>query len=355
MVREIFQQEPRAFEEGIRDQIKIMRLISASIKPASFSDEQVRAEYERRNRKIQASFILVDPKDFSANVTVSDADVKAAYDSRKQDFLVPDSVNVAYMTVKLAEKATDDEKKKAMAQADEIKATIDKDGDINAVAKKYALAIKETGLFNAEAPDLSIGWSFELLQQVFTAKAGTVLKPAETPLGIQILKVTEKKPAYIPEFDKVKDQAKEKLVTEKATELAKAKAAELQKTLTGKPLFNDAAKALGLTPKQTPFFANGDYLPEIGISEDFETTALALTKEKPLSDVVVTAKGPAIIHFDGEEKADTKKFEEVKADFKKSLYEEAQVKSVNAVIQEIRTRASLESYLPKEKQAEPRS
>jgi hypothetical protein len=91
----------------------------------------------------------------------------------------------------------------------------------------------------------------------------------------------------------------------------------------------------------------GEYLPEIGISEDFSTAALALNDKDLLSNVVQTAKGPAVLWWGASQPFDDKKFEEDKQDFAKSLYQYEQSKAINEIVTEIRGRAKLESYLDK--------
>jgi hypothetical protein len=97
----------------------------------------------------------------------------------------------------------------------------------------------------------------------------------------------------------------------------------------------------------TPFFALGDYIPEIGISEDFGSAALELGKDQRLSGVISTPKGPAILYWEANEPIDEKKFAEDKEGFTKTLTDEARVAAMNQVIREVKERAQLESYLDK--------
>ncbi|MBF0486222.1 MAG: peptidylprolyl isomerase [Candidatus Omnitrophica bacterium] len=343
--------DTRDFEESIRDQIKIMKLFRQTVKLTNPTDEDIRKEYELRNKKMQVSYCLIDPKGFEKDAAISDTELKDYFNAHREEFTVPDSVSVEYMTLKLSEKATDDEKADAKKKASEIYKKLIAKKDFAATAQEYGLDVKKTGFFNMESPELAIGWSLELLEQVFAAKKDAVIMPAITPQGIQILKVADKKLAYIPDFDKAKDQVKEKYISEKSLLLAKKKAEELQKTLSAKiaegKKFEAAAREMSLEVKQTPFFSSGEYIPEIGISENFSSSAATLDKDHALSEVVTTAKGPAIIHWDAIKPFDEKKFEEVKKDFSESLQKEKEVSAMNAVIKEIKASANLVNYLEK--------
>jgi hypothetical protein len=91
----------------------------------------------------------------------------------------------------------------------------------------------------------------------------------------------------------------------------------------------------------------GDYVPEIGLSEDFGSAALELSQDQRLSGVVKTTQGPAILYWEADEPIDEKQYESIKADFAKTLNEEGRVAAMNKVIREIKARANLESYLDK--------
>jgi hypothetical protein len=202
-----------------------------------------------------------------------------------------------------------------------------------------------------EEPDLSLGWTLELWQQAFAAQSGAVLAPITTSDGIVIVKVADRKAAYIPEFEKAQDMVRDKILADKTTALARDKAevihGDLAKRIADGKAPGQAARDAGLTPKETPFFSMGEYLPEIGISEDFSTAALALNDKDLLSNVVQTAKGPAVLWWGASQPFDDKKFEEDKQDFAKSLYQYEQSKAINEIVTEIRGRAKLESYLDK--------
>jgi hypothetical protein len=346
-----FQRSPHEFEEGIRDQIKIMNLLRSGPGDKLITEEVVRKEYERRNKKTQVSYVLVDPKGFAKGLPVADADLKSYYDEHRADFLTQDSVDVSYLTVEIPKEATEADKAKAMDQAKETAKKITGGADFAAVAKEKGLTVRETGLISMEDSTVKLGWPLELLQKVFAAKAGEILTPVTTSQGVIIAKITELKPAYIPELEKIKDAVQERIRQDKASALAQAKAEEVWKELTtrltAKATFESAATALGQTVKKTPFFALGDYIPELGISEDFGSAALELGKDKRLSGVISTPKGPAVLYWEADEPIDEKEFAEAKEGFTKTLNDEARIAAMNQVIREVKERAKLESYLDK--------
>jgi parvulin-like peptidyl-prolyl isomerase len=348
IVNNVFKRDPREFEEGLRDQIKIMKLFTPQLKAINFTDDAVRKEYEHRNQKVQVSFVLVAPEALASGITVEEKELKAYFDTHREEFLEPEATSATVVTLPVSEKATDKEKSAASDKADELYKKLNAGADIAAAAKEFSATVKNTGLFNIEAPSPALS-SLEMLQQVFTAKNGDILGPVKSPEGYQIVKIVDKEPALTPEFDKIKDKVKAAVIKNKTSEIAAKKAAELQKTLADKIKagadFTTSTKELGLEAKQTAFFGMGEYIPEVGLSNDFISTAFTLGKDNRLSQVVITPRGPAILYWTATQPIDEKKFEEVKKDFAESLYAEARMHVMNEVIGSLREKAKIEDYL----------
>ncbi|MBF0123529.1 MAG: SurA N-terminal domain-containing protein [Candidatus Omnitrophica bacterium] len=353
ILRYLFQREARQFEEGIRDQIKVMKLLRSETGSINVPDEMVRKEYERRNQRTQVSYVLIDPKNFLKDVSVNNAAIQAHYDAHREEFLTPDAVKVSYMTLRLGEKATDEEKTSARSKANILSQKLAQGANFDETAKAEGLVVKETDFFSIDNPDITQGWSLDFLQKIFEAKKGDILPPTDAIAGIQILKVTDLKPAAILTFEEAKPLVTQQIMSEKASELAKAQGTELvtsfEQKLAQGMTFDLAASDLKLETKKTPFLIQGDYIPEIGISSDFQDATAELTKDKRLSKVVMTAKGPVIIYWEASQPLDEKKFEEVKKDFATTLFEEQRVSTMNKVIKDIREKAKLENYLDKPK------
>ena len=350
IVSNVFKRDPREFEEGLRNQIKIMKLFAPRLNAIKFTDEAIRKEYEHRNQKVQVNYALVSPETFTSGITLDDTEISTYFDTHHTDFLEPESINVTVITLPLGAKATDSEKSKISSQADALYKKLNAGADITTTAAEFNATVKDTGFFNIETPSPELS-SLELLQQIFTGKIGDIVGPVESAKGFQIVKIAEKKPAVSPELDQIKDKVKAAAIKNKATEIATTKAAQFQKTLAEKIKagadFAASAKELGLESKQTAFFGMGEYIPEIGLSDDFITAAFKLNKDSRLSDVVITPRGPAIIYWAATQPVDDKKFETVKQDFTKSLNNEERVRVMNDMIRSLREKAKLEDYLAK--------
>lgn len=350
IVKNVFQREPREFEEGLRDQIKIMKLFAPRLKTINFTDDAVRKEYEHRNQKVRVNYTLVAPETFAADVTVDDKELSAYFDTHRHEFLEPEATSATVITLPLDAKAAKEEKSELSAKADELYKKLETGADIAAAAKEFNAAVKDTGFFSMDMPTSELS-SLELLQQIFTGKTGDLFGPVESDKGLQIVKIMGKKAAVTPAFDKIKDRIKAAVIKDKTTRIAAEKANGFQKALAEKLKtgadFAASVKELGLEVKETPFFGMDEYIPEIGLSNDFITAAFKLGPENRLSEAVITPRGAAILHWAATQPIDEKKFEEVKKDFADSLFDEERVRLMNEVIRDLREKARLENYLAK--------
>jgi len=144
---------------------------------------------------------------------------------------------------------------------------------------------------------------------------GEVNEPFEASNGLSIIQIKEKQESYIPEFSEAQEKVREKVIDLKAKEIAAKKASEyleaIKEELDKSKLrdFPKAAKALDLEIHQTPVFSRGQYLPQIGISKEFQEATFQLHEDNKISKVVEVTNGYCILHLDTYVAADQKEYE----------------------------------------------
>ena len=228
--------------------------------------------------------------------------------------------------------------------------------DMPAVGQKYNAEVKSSGFFSMERPDLTLGWPYELLIKLFDMDKNAVNDPFETPRGMLIVKIKEKKEAYIPEYKDIAEKAAESLRKNKAKTVAKGKTEEYLKIIqdafahTELKDFAQTVKNLGLEVHRTPVFGRGEYLPVVGISKEFQDAAFALTEQNDLSGVVATETGYSVIHLDSRVPADEKQFEEKKQSLSEKLLNERRTQTFNDFLNDLRQQAKITSNLPQKAQ-----
>ncbi len=166
--------------------------------------------------------------------------------------------------------------------------------DFDKVARQEGLTVKESNFFTRDEPINDLGPSPQIANQAFNLKDNTVSDAIRLPQGYAFIMVTGKQDAYIPKLDVVKERVRADVITKKAIEAAKAKAAEVDAKLKSAPDFAKAAKEAGREVKTTEMIARGGVIPDAGVSPEVDKVAFSLDTGK-VSDPIATNNGAVII------------------------------------------------------------
>ena len=165
---------------------------------------------------------------------------------------VKDSLRPNYMLNKVDQQAS--------TIADQISADIRQSNKttLDQLAQKYHLAIAETHPVGPGEPVLELGNGQDVKDQIFHLRQGDLSLPLRTDRGYVVLSLRQSLPAHQGSLEEVRDKVASEFKQQKANELAKTKAEELEKRVKAGEKFAAAAKALGLDPKTSdPFARNG--------------------------------------------------------------------------------------------------
>ena len=133
----------------------------------------------------------------------------------------------------------------------------------DAVVRKAGLEPKESPLFkySQAVPDLGNTDAFENL--AFQLRPGEVGTPISVPKGEAIIQLEKIVPEHVPALEEVRAQVEEDFRHEQSNVLAADKAKQLAQAAKAAD-FAKAAKAEGLTPKQSKDFAQSEYVEGVG-------------------------------------------------------------------------------------------
>jgi peptidyl-prolyl cis-trans isomerase D len=129
------------------------------------------------------------------------------------------------------------------------------------LAKQFHLAVGETRPVGATDQLLELGNSKEVKDAAFGQRAGDVSLPIHTDRGYVILSVKSVQPAHQGTLEEVRDRIITDLKHQKANQLARQKADDLEKRLKAGEKFDAAAKALGLELKTSDPIARNGSIP----------------------------------------------------------------------------------------------
>lgn len=354
--------QPRDFEEAIRDNLKIAELLAREMQSFKPGDKEIFDYYKKSAEKVQVSFALITSEAFiNKTPTPSDDQSQIYYQEHQLDFLAPESIKATYLEFELPQ--TDDDAPKDAVRQKAIEVYSELRGEPSQweeTIKKHNLTAKTSNYFSRQSPDLSLGWSFETLNVVLAMNANEVSNPLENDTKILIVRIQEKKDAYVPTYDEIKDKVKEAIMAEEAKKIAGEKAQEYLQTIKQEYAgstardFSQIVKDLGLEFYQTPLFNRGLYLPKVGLSQEFQDAAFKLSPDNKISEIVETAKGFCILHFDNYQEADREEFKKAKEGLAKKLLDEKSGEHYRELLAQLRIQANLIDNLPKrQNQNEP--
>jgi peptidyl-prolyl cis-trans isomerase D len=245
------------FEASLRKDLIVGRNRDAFSATAFMPASVVDRLYRLRQQKREVSQFVVDPSQFLAGVKATPEEIKAFYESHRQQFELPEKVKVEYVVLSLdavqkqvavtPEEVQDYYKARAeqLGKAEERRASHilvalppGATPEQKAKAKEKAAALldeakrapkdfAELAKKNSEDPgsaaeggDLGFFARGRMVKPfedaVFGMKPGEIAGPVETQFGFHILKLTEVKAAEGPKFEAVKSQLEEELRKNKA-------------------------------------------------------------------------------------------------------------------------------------------
>jgi peptidyl-prolyl cis-trans isomerase D len=182
----------------------------------------------------------------------------------------------------------------AEQQAKALESVMKTPADLDRIAGERKLVVQETGLFLRDEPIDGIGPAPEVSAQAFQLADNAVSPAIRVSRGWVLITVTGKQEPYLPQLTEVQAKVRDDAISEKATELAKTRAASIAAELKQAPDFAAAVKRAGLEVKTSELVARGAALPDLGVSAEVDKVAFAM-KAGEVSAPISTPQATAII------------------------------------------------------------
>src|SRR5437867_1348229 len=87
------------FEDNIRRSLTVEKLRSSLTDWLSVTEKELEQEYRRRNDKVKLALVSFTADTFRNQVSASDSDVAAYFESHKDDFKIPEKRKIRYLLV----------------------------------------------------------------------------------------------------------------------------------------------------------------------------------------------------------------------------------------------------------------
>ncbi len=340
IVADVFQSSPRDFEESVRDDIIIEKLMNSETKGLTITDTEIEAAYRAENELADISFILVPPEGYKQQVSIKKAEIRSFYNNHKDRFLKPATVNVNYIKIPFGE-----DKEDARFTADEISQEIKKRRTLKNVAGEYGLEVKETGNFSMNSAIPEIGLSYPFTMEALKLKRDQVSNVVEAGDSFYIMRLRSKTLPTPGSFDESRKKAEEILIDEKASSMAKSHADDILLLInTASRSLEDIAEESGYKLQTAQQIARGSYIQEIGSSEEFSQVAFSLNVGDT-GGPAKTQKGYALIRVNALKPINQEKFLEDKNAIREKLINEKKQKSFQNWFSQLKKESNLRGQL----------
>jgi peptidyl-prolyl cis-trans isomerase D len=303
--------------------------------------DQRKAEFRINTEQRRARYIFIDQNRAGESIQVPDDELKADFNPEQgiQQVRVSQIVlNVPEADAKAEAQKTDAQKpagqnaqtpatapdeevrKKAEEMVSRAKGEAGKAAeDFAALARQYS----EDAKTRASGGDL--GWvdkndkreTDDPLTRVFTMQKDEVSQPIRKGDKFYVLKVTDRK---IPTFEESREQllkeARARKGYTRAVETATEAAQKFKESKNAEAVVAEINGKFGAqvaSVKETPFFAEGDSLPDLGAAAEFQSAVFDLENQGDISEYLSVNNGFAIAQYTEKRDPHDAEFEEVRA------------------------------------------
>ncbi len=383
-IERAYKEDVGEFENSYRERLLAAKLAAFIDETAIITDENLFSVYEQENEKINLYYVRFPGKDFLASYAPGDGDIKQYYEKHKNEFKTAEKRKVRYFTLspdvfEKSVKVSDDEIASYYnAYQDEFKSgdgkqlplsDVRKDiesklraqkgevirqqlmsrmenpegvnSGIDSLAKEYGAAtIVQSEPFAAN--EIMAAIPPMITHQAFGMEKGKV---AITPVGanIWVLEVIDVVPPREMSFEEAKAEAANSLKHEKSVQLAKKKAEESIKKLSGvkKENLPAEAKKLGLELKETGYFSKSERVPGIN-SQQLSAEAFELDAKSGVPNRIYTDGDTFyIISVEGTKNATREDFDGVKTALMEQELQKQRSQVIQKMIQDLRRQAEI--------------
>ncbi len=304
------------FEEMQRSDLLVGKVREGLQKGIEVGDSEIVEEFKSREEKINLEIVRVSPAAFEAQVRVTDEGLAAFFEPRKEEFRTaeqvslrfieflpqryvdqitytddeletfyrrhmdrfetPEQVQAAHILVRVPEGSDEATRKQKRTQAEKLLADAKSGKDFAALAREFS-DDKGSAASGGDLGRFGRGVMVPAFEQaVFSLKPGDVSNLVETQFGYHIIKLTAHQDASVQPLDKVRDDIKRALKTEKAEQLAFEKAMDAYNVNRKGGSLEAAAKSSGLEIRQTGRFARDGAAGPLGRNEELVNAAFLL-------------------------------------------------------------------------------
>ena len=314
------------FENNVRNSLLGRKLQNVLADSVEVSDKEIRDEFIRQNQEAQVQFVVFRKDDFKKDVKPTETELRAYFDKNKDKYFIKEQRKVRYLLLSIPELAPtikvtendiqdtwarqphdetvdashilfklEDPSKDAevRAKAEQVLKQIQAGGDFAELARKYSEDTGSAQQGGNLGPFTRGRMVREFENVAFSLKPGEVSGLVRTQFGYHIIKVLSRE---VPTLEANRKSIEASIQQQRASEVAKAKAAEAARLAETNKDLSAVAKSLGVPAqvRETGLMAkNSDPLAN-GISQQMLDEVFQLKEINSIGKPVEHPMGQAI-------------------------------------------------------------
>jgi peptidyl-prolyl cis-trans isomerase D len=303
---------PSEFEDNLRRALLVEKLRGAVTGWMSVTDAEVADEFRRRNEKIKLDVVPLTPDAFRSQVTLTETDIAAYFDTRKASYQIGEKRKIRYaivdvdqvrQQVKVPETDLEAFYKQNIAQystPEQIRAShilLKTEGKDEAAVKAQADALAKRAKSGEDFAALATQFSEdetnntrggdldyfgrgtmvgEFENAAFAMKAGDISDPIKTSFGFHIIKLVDHRAATTRPLAEVRGEIEEQLKWQKAQADAEQIAKGLEAQIKTTADLDRIAKERGFHVQDTGLFLRDEPIDGLGPSPEVSAQAFSL-------------------------------------------------------------------------------
>jgi peptidyl-prolyl cis-trans isomerase D len=277
---------------------------------ARYYDDQ-RSRYSRGEGRTGV-YVLFSPNDGSTSASITEAELKAAYDrDLATRYTVPEQRRASHILFKVEPDAKPDAVARVEKEARAILKRARAGEDFAQLARTHS---QDSGTA-AKGGDLDYFGHGRMVPEfdkaAFSLAVGAISDLVRTPYGFHILKVTGTREGQTLAFDAVREQIREQLTMDRSRDEILKRSADFARAAAGGKL-EAVAKSQGLTIRPTGTVHEGDALPDLTASQPVVARMMTLAPGES-SDPIPVPSGQVVVQVTGTAPSEPRPLQEIRA------------------------------------------